>query len=763
MNAFGKSQSLKRVEDQRFLTGHGQYVDDTPPEGALHAYFLRSPVAHAKLTALGLEDARQMPGVKLVAGAKEMLADGIDIDMPGGRVPNRDGSKGANSRRPVLVEDRMRFVGDPVAVVIAETLEQAKDAAEAIELDFDDLPVHMELAPGGEPLHEAAPDNMAFDWAQGDEEATDKALAASKHRVKLDIVDNRVMIVSMEPRGCWAEWGEGRIHLCFSGQGVWGQKDSLVRQMGLPAESIRVTHPDVGGGFGLKGQEFPEHLVVAWAAKHLDHPVRWMSDRGEGLQSDHGGRDLVSTAELGFDEDLKITAYKCENRSNMGAYNSGFGQFIQSALFAKVFPGTYDIQTAFLGSKGYYTNTAQMDAYRGAGRPEAIFVLERMMDEAARQLGVSPWELRRKNFIPGDKFPYKTVVGELYDVGDFHAVLADVEKAADLEGYKARKAESEANGKLRGYGLAYYIESILGDPTEGATVEFADDGFVDLMVGTQSNGQGHETVYAAFLEERSGIPVEKIRVIQGDSDRIATGGGTGGSRSVTNQTNATIAAVNVMVEAFAPFVAEELGVDEVEFEDGSFGAPGSNRRPTLIDAAEMAREKGREDLLRHEAKATLDGRSYPNGGHFCEVEVDPETGQVELKRYTVVDDFGNLVNPTLAEGQVHGGVAQGVGQILMENAVYDADGQLLTGSFMDYAMPRAMDLPFYGFAAHPVPSIQNPLGMKGCGEAGTVGAMAAVTNAVIDALWEKGVRNAQVPFTPQRVWALLKEAEGDAS
>lgn len=760
MNAFGKSQSLKRVEDQRFLTGHGQYVDDNPPEGALFAYFLRSPVAHARLTGLGLEEARAQPGVKLVAGAQEMLDDGVDLDMPGGRVPNRDGSKGANTRRPVLVEERMRFVGDPVAVVIAETLEQAKDAAELIELDFDELPVHLDLAPGGEALHEDAPDNLAFDWAQGDEAATDKALADSRHRIKLDIVDNRVMIVPMEPRGAWAEWADGRIHLCFGGQGVWEQKASLARQLGLPEDKVRVTHPDVGGGFGLKGQEFPEHCVISWAARKLDHPVRWMSDRGEGLLSDHGGRDLVSTAELGFDENLKITAYKCENRSNMGAYNSGFGQFIQSALFAKVFPGTYDIQTAFLGSKGYYTNTAQMDAYRGAGRPEAIFVLERMMDEAARRLDVDPWELRRKNFIPADSFPYKSVVGELYDVGDFHAVLDDLEKAADLDGFAARKAESAKAGKLRGAGLAYYIESILGDPTEGATVEFNADGTVDLMVGTQSNGQGHETVYAAFLEERTGIPLDKINVIQGDSDRIATGGGTGGSRSVTNQTNATIAAVKVMVDAFAPFVAEELGVEEVEFEDGSFGAPGSNRRPTLMDAAEMAREKGRDELLRHEGKATLDGRSYPNGGHFCEVEVDAETGQVELVRYTVVDDFGNLVNPTLAEGQVHGGVAQGAGQILMENTVYDADGQLLTGSFMDYAMPRASDLPFYGFAAHPVPSIQNPLGMKGCGEAGTVGAMAAVTNAVIDALWEKGVRDAQVPFTPQRVWAMLKEAEG---
>jgi len=763
MNAFGKSQSIKRVEDIRLLTGHGQYVDDNAPEGALFAYFLRSPVAHAKLTGLGLEEARQMPGVALVAGAKELADDGVDLDMPGGRVNNRDGSKGANSKRPALVQERMRFVGDPIAVVVAESLEAAKDAAEAIELDFDELPVHTELAPGGEALHEDAPDNLAYDWAKGDEAATDKALEASAHRISLEIVDNRVMIVPLEPRGAWAEWEDDRLHLCFGGQGVWDAKNALIGHFGLKPEQVRVTHPDVGGGFGLKAQNFPEHVAISWAAMQLKKPVRWMSDRGEGLLTDHGGRDLVSRVEMGFDEDHRITAYKCENVSNIGAYNSGFGQFIQSELFAKVFPGTYDIQTAYLATKGIYTNTAQTDAYRGAGRPEAIFVLERTMDEAARQLGVSPWELRRKNFIKPDQFPYKSVTGELYDVGDFAAVLSDLEKQCDLKGFEARKAESAKRGKLRGMGLAYYIESILGDPTEGATVEFNEDGTVDLMVGTQSNGQGHETVYAAFLEERSGIPVEKIRVIQGDSDRIAKGGGTGGSRSVTNQTNATIATVKTMVEAFSPFVAEELGVDEVEFEDGAFGAPGTNSKPTLLDAAEMARAKGRDDLLRHQAEATLDGRSYPNGGHVAEVEVDPETGEVKLVGYEVVDDFGNLVNPTLAEGQVHGGVAQGAGQILMENAVYDADGQLLTGSFMDYAMPRAADMPFYGFSAHPVPSIQNPLGMKGCGEAGTVGSMASVTNAVIDALWDKGVRNAQVPFTPQRVWALLKEAEGDAS
>ena len=759
MNAFGKSQSVKRVEDVRLLTGHGRYVDDIAPEGSLFAYFFRSPVAHAKITSIGLDEARAAEGVHYVADAAQLRADGmVDLQLNGAT------HKGAaETKRPVLAEGRVRYVGDPVVMVVAGTLEQAKDAAELVEFDFEDLPAHMALEPGGEPLHEGAEDNVAFDWDMGEETTVMEALEGAAHRVKLSIVDNRVAVVPMEPRGCFAEWDGTRIHLAVNGQGVWGQKDSLARQLGLQKENVRVTTPDVGGGFGLKGFEFPEYAPCALAAKVLGKPVRWMADRGESMLSDNGARDLVSHAELGFDENHKIVAYRCDNVCNMGAYNSGFGQMIQSFLFGRVFPGTYDITQGYLTCRGIFTNTAQTDAYRGAGRPEAIFVLERMMDEAAKQLGVSPWDLRRKNFIANDKFPYKTVSGELYDVGDFGAVLGDLEAQAELDGFAARREKSAKAGKLLGGGLSYYIESILGDPTEGAAVEFNEDGTVDLMVGTQSNGQGHETVYAAFLAERTGIPIEKINVIQGDSDRIAKGGGTGGSRSVTNQTNATIATVKVMVEAFAPFVAEELGVDEVEFEDGAFGAPGTNQKPTLLDAADMARANGRTELLRHESEATLDGRSYPNGGHYCEVEVDPETGEVELLNYMVVDDFGNLVNPTLAEGQVHGGVAQGAGQILMENMAFDEDGQLLSGSFMDYAMPRAADLPFYRFTPHPVPSIQNPLGMKGCGEAGTVGAMAAVTNAVIDALWEKGVRNAQIPFTPQRVWALLKEAEGDAS
>ncbi|MDO9526962.1 MAG: molybdopterin-dependent oxidoreductase, partial [Gemmobacter sp.] len=431
-----------------------------------------------------------------------------------------------------------------------------------------------------------------------------------------------------------------------------------------------------------------------------------------------------------------------------------------SAMFSKVMTGVYDIPVAHLRVQGIYTNTTQVDAYRGAGRPEAIYALERTMDHAARELGVDPFDLRMRNFVR--KFPHPTVGGEVYDVGDFPRVLNRLRAEADVDGFAARQVESAARGRLRGLGLSYYIEAILGGPEEDAKVEFNDDGTVSLFVGTQSNGQGHETVYARFLSERTGIPEDMIIVVQGDSDRIAKGGGTGGSRSVTVQTNATIATVDKMVAAFTPFLAEETGGNP-DFMDGTFRVSGTNRAFTMLEAADLARAKGRMDLLRHEATAKLPGRSYPNGAHLAEVEIDPETGKVDLVRYTVADDLGNLLAPQLAEGQVHGGIAQGAGQALVEHVGYDENGQLLTASFMDYAMPRADDLPMIRFVSEPVPSVNNPLGMKGCGEAGTVGSIAAVANAVCDALAPAGVGSADMPFTPTRVWEMLKEVGYAAS
>ncbi|MDJ0821205.1 MAG: xanthine dehydrogenase family protein molybdopterin-binding subunit [Paracoccaceae bacterium] len=759
MEKFGKSQSVKRVEDVRFLTGAGRYVDDIAPAEGLRAYVFRSPVAHAEITTLDVSDARAAEGVHLVVTAQDMLDDGVNTAMAASLVTNRDGSKGAAPKRPFLAEGRVRFVGEAIAVIIADTLQQARDAAELIEFDYDELPVHLDLAAGGPTIHPEAPENRAFDYGLGDEAEVDTAIANAARVVSLDIEDNRIIVNAMEPRGCYAEWLDGRLHLSFNGQGVWGMKTQLAKALGLDTDAIRITNPDVGGGFGMKAMSYPEYFVAAYAARKLGRPVRWMSDRSEAMLSDNAGRDLTTRAELAFDDNNRIVAYRATTICNLGAYNSQFAQPIQTELFSKVLTGVYDIPAAYMRCEGIYTNTTQVDAYRGAGRPEAIYVLERAMDRAARELGVDPLELRRINFVRTDQFPYKTRSGETYDVGDFHKVLAHGAQTADIAGFSARIAASEAAGKLRGLGLCYYIESILGNPSEDVKVEFTEEGGALIYVGTQSNGQGHETVFAQFLSDQTGIPADRIAVVQGDSDLIARGGGTGGSRSVTVQANVTLQAVSDMITGFSVFLADQMGVaaEDVQFDDERFRAEGSNLTPTMLEAAQMARDAGREDLLSWQATAQLAARSFPNGVHIAEVEVDPETGSVIVDRYAVVDDFGNLINPMLAEGQVHGGVVQGIGQALTERVVYDEDGQLLSASFMDYAMPRADDVPMIAFDVEPVPSTTNPMGMKGCGEAGTVGAMAATANAVQDALWARGVRQADMPFTPQRVWSMLQD------
>jgi aerobic carbon-monoxide dehydrogenase large subunit len=753
---FGAAQPLRRREDMRFLTGTGRYVDDIAPKDALHAVFLRSSVAHGVITSLDLTEARQSPGVHLVLAADDLAASGILLAMKGKRVTNRDGSRGAATERPVLAQGRVRYAGEPVAVVIADTVEAARDAAELIAVEIDDLPVVLELAPGGVALHDTAPGNLAYDFGIGDSAATDAAFAASKHQISLEVVHNRVIANAMEPRGAYAEWDGARLHLCVNGQGVWDQKKELVRMLRLAPDAVRVTNPDVGGGFGMKAMAYPEYVVIAQAARMLRRPVRWMSERGEGMLTDNAGRDLVARADIGFDAELRITSYRVNLVSNLGAYNSQFGQPIQSELFAKVLTGVYDIKAAFLGARGVYTNTVPVDAYRGAGRPEAILTIERAMDHAARVLGVDPFELRARNFITD--FPYATPTGEVYDVGDFHGVLNKLRDDADVAGYAARHAVSAAKGLIRGQGLAVYIESILGDPDETARLTLDIDGGATLYVGTQSNGQGHETVYPMMVAQQTGLDPAQVRIVEGDSDRIARGGGTGGSRSVTVQGTAIRATVGSMITGFCGFLAEELALNGVQFSDATFGAPGSNLRLTLVEAADLARAKGRMDLLDCAETTEIDGKSFPNGAHFAEVEIDPETGSVRLDRYSVVDDFGVLIAPKLVEGQIHGGVAQGFGQAVMENAVFDDRGQLLTGSFMDYAMPRADDLPMISFATISVPTKRNPLGMKGCGEAGTVGALGAISNAVLDALSSRGVTRIDMPFTPNRVWGWLREA-----
>ncbi len=754
MHAFGKSQTVHRVEDLRLLTGQGRFMEDTAPRDALHAVFLRAPLAHGRIVALDLGAARESPGVVAVFDAAALDSAGLALAMEASLRTNRDGTIGASPPRPLLARDRVCFAGEPVAMVVAETAAQAQDAAEMSDLDLDPLPAHMDLGSGGSAVHAQAPDNIAYDWAVGDEPAVDAAFAHAAHRVAITVEQPRLLAAPMEPRGAFAEWDGHRLHLCFSGQGVWTMKERLTSMLHLRPEDVRVTIPDVGGGFGMKAMPYPEYFVIAHAARALGRPVRWHSSRSEAILSDNAGRDLRSEAELALDADGRIQAYRVRNWSNLGAYNSEFGQNIQSGLFSMVATGAYDIPAVLVHSRGVYTNTTPVDAYRGAGRPEAITVLERLMDKAARQLGHCPFDLRRRNFIPPARFPYATVAGDRIEDGDFARVLDRARVEADVAGFPQRRADSATRGRLRGLGLSFYIESILGNPAEGAAVEFHDNGTVTLFVGTQSNGQGHETVFAQFLSDQTGVPLAAIRVMQGDSDRIARGGGTGGSRSVTVQTNATLAMVSRMTAAFSGFLRDALG-EGVVLDDGAFRAPGSNRTLTLLEAAALARTQGRADLLRHDGAAELSARSYPNGAHLAEIEIDPETGALQLERYTAVDDFGNLLHPQLVEGQVHGGIMQGVGQAICERVVFDEDGQPLTGSFMDYAMPRATDLPFVRFRSEPVPTGTNPLGVKGCGEAGTVGSIAAVVNAVQDAVG--GSVDVQMPLTPERIWRLCRD------
>lgn len=764
MSKFGVSQSVKRTEDFRFTTGQGRYTDDIVPDGALHMYILRSPVAHATLGDIDVSEATVLPGVALILTGKDL--DGKIVNSMDFAVLDTDVRRpSASPTRPILTTDKLRHVGDPIAAIYATDLATAKDAAEAIMVDYDDLPVHLDLSAGGTRLHDDSPDNMVFDWGYGKEAETNDAFTRAAHRTQLEMIDNRIICNAMEPRACFATWADDKLDITFGGQGVWRLKDELARKMSLDPSQVRVINPDVGGGFGTKAFNYQEYFLAAVGARTLGQPVRWMADRAETMVSDNGGRDLVTVAEGAFDADYKLIGLRIKTRANMGAYSSTYSQFIQTHLASRVMTGVYDVQNVWFECQGFYTNTTPVDAYRGAGRPEAIFVVERLMDHSARVLGQDPFAFRRKSFIPADAFPYKTASDEIYDVGDFDRVLDRAEAEADIAGFAARKSASAAQGKLRGLGLSFYIESILGDPNETTKIEFAEDGMVNLYVGTQSNGQGHETVFAQILHARAGIPFDKVRFIQGDSDRIAKGGGTGGSRSVTIQGNSINVTSDRMIAAFRPLAEDALETSsaDITFEDGAFRVAGTDKEVTVMDLAHTARAKGQNDLLVHEHETTVPNRSFPNGAHIAEVEIDPATGVTQCVKYTVVDDLGLLMNPMLAEGQIHGGVAQGIGQAITERVVFDEDGQLLTASFMDYGMPRADDVPPIDFHAELIPSTANDIGMKGCGEAGTVGALAAIANAALDAVWDEGVRRIDLPLTPNYVWEVLQTTKSNAA
>ena len=764
MSKFGIGQPVRRIEDQRFITGTGRYTDDIDAPGQAYGYVLRSPTAHAKIKRIDTAAAKAAPGVLLVITAAELDAS-LPCLIP---IRNRDGSNRADPPHPVLCKDEVNHVGDRVAFVVAETRLQAKDAAELIEVEYEDLPAVADtagaLAAGAAQVHPEAPGNLAFDWHYGDEAAVQAAFARAARVVELELVNNRVICNAMEPRACVAEWDahEDRLTLHSCSQGVWMPRNFLAGSLGLEPEQVRVVTPDVGGGFGMKAFFYPEYAMAGFAARALGRPVKWTAERGESYLSDTMGRDHVTTAKIAFDAEHRILGLKVDLVANMGAYYFAFAPYIPTGAALKVLPGVYDVKALSYGVKGVFTNTVPVDAYRGAGRPESIYCIERLMDYAADKLGVDPVELRRRNFIRPEQMPFKTAAGELYDTGEFATVMDTCLEKAGWAGLAARQAKSQAGGKLRGIGMCYYIESTMGDPTEHAAIEFTDDGFVNVLVGTQTNGQGHDTAYAQVLHSRLNVPFEKIRIVQGDTDRIKAGGGTGGSRSLTAQGMAINDASDLVIERGKAFSAQlfETAAADIQFQDGTFRVAGTDRAVGIMELAGKARAMapslGMEGGLDAAATTNLSAWTFPNGCHIAEVEVDPDTGTVEIVNYNVVDDFGVVLNPMLVEGQVHGGIVQGIGQALLEGAVYDDSGQLLTGSFMDYTMPRADNMPSFDFSTFEVPCKNNAMGVKGCGEAGSVGAPAAVINALVDALAPLGVDHVDMPATPEKVWRLAQ-------
>ncbi len=727
---FALGQSVTRLEDDLLLRGGGRYTDDFSLARAAHVCFVRSPHAHARIKAISATAAANAPGVMAILTGKDVAADRL------GDVPCLVPVEGLKEPpRPLLAIGTVRHVGDPVAMVIAETAAQAKDAADSVEVDYEPLPASTDTRKG----------EVAFDIDLGAKAATEAAMRKAAHVTRLELVNNRLVANPIEPRAALAEYdaASGRTTLYTPSQGphhLYGQIADTILKTGR--EKLRVVSGNVGGAFGMKIFLYPEQPAVVWAARKLKRSVRWTAERSESFLSDAQGRDNHSVAELATDRDGRFLALRVTTWANMGAYLSNFGPFIPQ-LAAPMLSGVYRIPAIHLNIKGTLTNTVPVDAYRGAGRPEAIYLLERVIDVAARELGLAPEELRRRNFIQPSDMPYQTPVESRYDSGDFAAVLDRALEAAEAKGFAARKAASEKRGRKRGLGIGMYIERCGGGPGDTVRLQVGGKG-VTVFSGMQDNGQGHTTTFVQLVSDRLGIEAERINVVQGDTDIVPAEGLTGGSRFLALGGVAALSAADDVIEKGKQEAARRLeaAATDIEYSDGEFRIAGTDRKVALFDLGELESTQTR-------APADY---TYPNGCHICEVEVDADTGGVVIERYTIVDDFGRAMNPKLLEGQVQGGTVQGIGQALLEHAVYDPQtGQLLTGSFMDYAMPRAGDLPRLDCRFHHVPCTTNPLGVKGAGEAGAVGAPAAVVNAVVDAL---GVRHVDMPLTPEKVWRL---------
>ena len=769
---YGLAQPVRRVEDPRLLKGSGRYTDDIVLPNMLFGVVLRSPHAAASITRIDTAAAAKLTGIAGIYTAADLSADGVGPLPCAALVENRDGSPQAAPPHPVLAEGAVRHVGDPVAFIVAESIKQARDAAEAIEVDYDILPSATDLATvmhaGTTQVWPDVKNNLAFDWEIGDKAATDAEFAKAAHVTKITVINNRIVVNSLEARAALAEFDQasGRWTLYANTQGGWLVKNLIGPLFGTDPAKFRVITPDVGGGFGMKSFLYAEHVLTCYAARKLGRPVKWAAERGESFLCDTQGRDNLTTAELAIDADGKFLALRTHNVANMGAYLSTFGPFIPTFAGTGVLASVYGFKAIYANVLGVLTNTVPVDAYRGAGRPESNYLVERIVDAAARELKIDRVELRRRNMVLPDAMPHATPVGKLYDSGDFRIVLDAATRRMDYAGFAARRSAAAARGKRRGLGLAYYLEATGGDPTERAEIRFADDEFVDVYVGTQSNGQGHETAYVQLTAHNLGVDGDKIRIRQGDTDTIPVGGDTGGARSLYSEGQAILLTSESVIKKGKQAAAEELeaAVADIAFAEGRFSIVGTDRGIDIVALAATQRKKaaaGQSATLLDSAEvAPIDAHTFPNGCHMAEVEVDPETGVVELIRYSVCDDFGKTVNPLIVRGQVAGGVTQGFGQAVLEHTVYDpSSGQLLSGSFMDYALPRANEVPDIEVELLEIPCASNPLGVKGAGEAGAVGSPPAVINAIIDALSADGVTHIDMPATPERVWQAMARAK----
>jgi carbon-monoxide dehydrogenase large subunit len=766
MTKFGVAQPVRRVEDPRLLLGRGRYTDDIAVAGEAVAIVLRSPHAAARIVSIDTAAAKALPGVLGVYTSADLDADGIGGIPCAIPLNNKDGSPRAEAPHPVLASGHVRHVGDPVALIVAETNQAARDAAEAVLVDYDILPSVTDLGvvmePGQPLVWPHVPGNVCFDWDIGDKAATDALFDAAAHVTRLTVVNNRIVVNSMEARAAIAAYDATteRWTLTTNTQGGWDIKSMLAGVVfKVPAERFRVITPDVGGGFGMKLFLYAEHAMVCYAARKLGRPVKWTSERSEAFLSDTHGRDNITLGEIALDKDHRFLALRTRNVANMGAYLSNYAPFIPTGAGTKVLASVYGFQSIYANVIGVFTNTVPVDAYRGAGRPESNYLVERLIDAASYEIGVDRIALRRLNMVLPAAMPYRSAMNQTYDSGDFQRVMDAALAKMDWAGFEARRAASERRGLKRGIGMAYYLEATGGADSERAEIRFADDGFVDVYVGTQSTGQGHETAYVQLTVDRLGIDGDKIRIRQGDTDTIPSGGGTGGARSLYSEGQAILVTAASVIEKGRQAASEalEAAVADIVFSNGRFSIAGTDRGMDILQLAAHQRAKGAGATQLDAAEvAKIAVHTFPNGCHMAEVEVDPETGMLTVLRYIVCDDVGKAVNPMIVRGQVHGGVAQGFGQAILERTAYDpASGQLLSGSLMDYALPRASDLPDIEVDLIEVPCASNPLGVKGAGEAGAVGSPPAVMNALIDAL---NGRSIDMPATPERVWAAMQAA-----